>query len=116
MKASKADLKSNLFYDTKAKIQTGPAVPQWKWREVSFGWRGPVAADEKISLWLIPSGVERLIGFSRVIDPCCCLGVGAMLGPLWRREGIAARQRQDVAEGMAAHELRHGTFRSIPLI
>jgi hypothetical protein len=58
--------KSNLFYDTKAKIQTGPAVPQWKWREVSFGWRGPVAADEKISLWLIPSGVERLIGISRV--------------------------------------------------
>lgn len=58
--------KSNLLYDTKAKIQTGPAVPQWKWREVSFGWRGPVAADEKISLWLIPSGVERLIGISRV--------------------------------------------------
>jgi hypothetical protein len=57
---------TNLFYDTKAKIQTGPAVPQWKWREVSFGWRGPVAADEKISLWLIPSGVERLIGISRV--------------------------------------------------
>jgi hypothetical protein len=57
---------SNLLYDNKAKIQTGPAVPQWKWREVSFGWRGPVAADEKISLWLIPSSVERLIGLSRV--------------------------------------------------
>lgn len=63
----KSDIKSNLLYDTKAKIQTGPAVPQWKWREVSFGWRGPVAADEKISLWLIPSGVERLIGISRVV-------------------------------------------------
>jgi hypothetical protein len=62
----KPSAKSNLLYDTKAKIQTGPAVPQWKWREVSFGWRGPVAADEKISLWLIPSGVERLIGLSRV--------------------------------------------------
>ncbi len=58
--------KTNLKYDTKAKIQTGPAVPQWRWREVSFGWRGPVSANEKISLWLIPCGVERLITLLRV--------------------------------------------------
>lgn len=38
-KSSKLDIKSNILYDTKAKIQTGPAVPQWKWRAVSFGWR-----------------------------------------------------------------------------
>lgn len=58
--------KTNLKYDTKAKIQTGPAVPQWRWREVSFGWRGPVSANEKISLWLIPAGLERLITLLRV--------------------------------------------------
>ncbi len=65
-KSGKFDIKSNLQYDTKARIQTGPAVPQWKWREVSFGWRGPVAAEEKIALWLIPCGVERGIAFLRV--------------------------------------------------
>lgn len=66
--------KSNLLYDTKAKIQTGPAVPQWKWREVSFGWRGPVAADEKIALWLIPCGLERVITLLRI---------ALMLGLVW---------------------------------
>lgn len=58
--------KANLQYDTKARIQTGPAVPQWKWREVSFGWRGPVAANETLSLWLIPCNVERLITVARI--------------------------------------------------
>jgi len=62
----KNNISSNMLYDTKAKIQTGPAVPQWKWREVSFGWRGPVSANEKISLWLIPCSVERLIKITRV--------------------------------------------------
>jgi hypothetical protein len=66
--------KSNLFYDTKAKIQTGPAVPQWKWREVSFGWRGPVSAEEKISLWLIPCSLERVITLLRL---------AFMLGLVW---------------------------------
>jgi hypothetical protein len=60
------EAKQNLKYDTKAKIQTGPAVPQWKWREVSFGWRGPVSAKEQIRLWLIPCNVERMIGLARV--------------------------------------------------
>ncbi|MFN7565310.1 MAG: hypothetical protein ACK5TH_26350, partial [Prosthecobacter sp.] len=73
-KPSKFDLKSNLFYDTKAKIQTGPAVPQWKWREVSFGWRGPVSAEEKISLWLIPCTLERVITLLRL---------AFMLGLVW---------------------------------
>lgn len=66
--------KDNMKYDTKAKIQTGPAVPQWKWREVSFGWRGPVAADEKIALWLIPCGLERVITLLRI---------ALMLGLVW---------------------------------
>ena len=74
IRSSKPDPKSNMLYDTKAKIQTGPAVPQWKWREVSFGWRGPVSADEKISLWLIPCGLERLITLLRI---------ALMLGLVW---------------------------------
>ncbi|MBE7497703.1 MAG: hypothetical protein HS117_22390 [Verrucomicrobiaceae bacterium] len=85
--------KSNLLYDTKAKIQTGPAVPQWKWREVSFGWRGPVSADEKVSLWLIPCGLERVITLLRLVLMLAfvwlLLGKGKEL-PKWPRMNFAA--------------------------
>lgn len=91
-KPSKFDLKSNLFYDTKAKIQTGPAVPQWKWREVSFGWRGPVSAEEKISLWLIPCSWERVITLLRLAFMLglvwLLLGKGKTL-PKWPRMSFA---------------------------
>jgi hypothetical protein len=90
--SSKFDIKSNLLYDTKAKIQTGPAVPQWKWREVSFGWRGPVSAEEKISLWLIPCGWERVITLLRIASMLglvwLLLGKGKEL-PKWPRMSLA---------------------------
>ncbi|MGJ8677736.1 MAG: hypothetical protein ACSHX0_09485 [Akkermansiaceae bacterium] len=59
--------KQNLRYDSKAKIQTGPAVPEWSWRSVSFEWSGPVSADEKISFVLIPLWLQRILTVSRVI-------------------------------------------------
>jgi hypothetical protein len=84
--------KDNLKYDTKAKIQTGPAVPQWKWREVSFGWRGPVSAEEKISLWLIPCSLERVITLLRIASMLALvwllLGKGKQL-PKWPRMSLA---------------------------
>ena len=58
---------SNLKYDSKAKIQTGPAVPEWSWRSVRFSWSGPVSADEKVSFVLIPLWLQRIITVVRVI-------------------------------------------------
>jgi len=91
-KMAKPEQKFNLLYDTKAKIQTGPAVPQWKWREVSFGWRGPVSAEEKISLWLIPCGLERVITLLRIAFMLglvwLLLGKGKEL-PKWPRMSLA---------------------------
>ncbi len=63
---SKKAALSNLKYDTKAKIQTGPAVPQWTWRQTRFGWRGPVSAGENVRLWLIPASLGRLLCLARV--------------------------------------------------
>jgi hypothetical protein len=63
---SKYQVPANLKYDTKAKIQTGPAIPQWSWREVQFGWRGPVAAGEQVRLALIPAWLGRLLCLARV--------------------------------------------------
>lgn len=65
--STKYKVASNLKYDTKAKIQTGPAIPQWSWRQVQFGWRGPVAASENVRLLLIPAWLGRLLCLARVV-------------------------------------------------
>jgi hypothetical protein len=56
----------NLQYDSKARIQTGPGIPEWEWRAVRFGWRGPVAAGQKVRPVLIPLGLERLLTVLRI--------------------------------------------------
>ncbi len=58
--------KSNLVYDTKARIQTGPGVPDWTWRSVSFGWNGPVAASQDVRPVMVPISVERVLEVLRV--------------------------------------------------
>lgn len=56
----------NLNYDAKARIQTGPGVPDWKWREVSFGWNGPVTASQRVHPVLISLATERVLTVLRV--------------------------------------------------
>jgi hypothetical protein len=65
-KVSKFSKDGNLKYDTKARIQTGPGVPEWKWRAISFGWNGPVAASQRVTPVLIPLALERVITVLRV--------------------------------------------------
>jgi hypothetical protein len=67
---------SNLSYDTQARIQTGPGVPEWSWRAVSFGWNGPVQASQTVRPVLIPLGLERVLTVLRV---GLLLGLGALL-------------------------------------
>jgi len=59
--------KSNLNYDVKTRIQTGPGVPQWRWRVVSFGWNGPVQASQTFHPILIPLWLERLLSVLRAV-------------------------------------------------
>ncbi len=58
--------KSNLLYDAQARIQTGPAVPDWTWRTVSFGWNGPVQSTQQIRPLLISLPMERVLTLLRV--------------------------------------------------
>lgn len=67
---------SNLKYDTKARIQTGPGVPDWTWNSVSFGWNGPVAASQTIRPVMVPIAMERLLAVLRV---GLILGLAALL-------------------------------------
>lgn len=59
-------IKSNLVYDKKAQIQTGPALPDWDWRSAEFGWQGPVTAKQSIHAVLLPPWVQRGLVVARL--------------------------------------------------
>jgi hypothetical protein len=43
--------------DPQAAIQTGPGVPNWRWRTYPLSWQGPVQAAQEVRLVLMPPGV-----------------------------------------------------------
>ena len=67
---------SNLGYDPQARIQTGPAQPQWSWNIVQCSWDGPVAPDQMIKPILISRQSHRILTVSRVL---LLVLLGAML-------------------------------------
>ncbi len=70
--------------DPAAVIQTGPGLPEWQWREVSLGWNGPVPADQRIRLVLLPPPVNLLLNLLRI-------ALAGLLGwrlALWARTGL----------------------------
>ncbi len=75
-------LESNLRYESKAKIQTGPAEPEWSWNLVRCGWNGPVSSDETIRPVLISTTIHRVLTVLRV---ALLLALG---GLLLRRGGL----------------------------
>ena len=66
----------NLRQDVKARIQTGPGLPEWTWRSVSFGWNGPVQGSQRLHPMLIPQSIERLLTLLRTV---LLLALGATL-------------------------------------
>lgn len=91
--AASGPLGTTLQYDPGARIQTGPAIPEWSWRSVSFGWNGPVLASQEVRPVLISSGVERLLSILRVglivTLVTILLDVRRLGGPLFRSAGKA---------------------------
>jgi hypothetical protein len=86
--------KENLAYDAKARIQTGPGVPEWKWRAVSFGWNGPVSASQEVTPVLISLTLERALTVLRVILlvflAAALLGARKIGGSIFRGKAKAA--------------------------
>jgi hypothetical protein len=84
----------NLNYDAKARIQTGPGVPEWKWREVRFGWNGPVSATQQVKPVLISLTLERVLTVLRVVLlltlAAVLLGVKKIGGSIFRGGAKAA--------------------------
>lgn len=66
----------NLKADPKAVIQTGPGVPNWSWRTITFGWDGPVSSAQTVRPILIPPHLSRPLGVVRIL---CLVLLAAML-------------------------------------
>ncbi|TWT83548.1 hypothetical protein CA13_50140 [Planctomycetes bacterium CA13] len=83
----------NLRYDSKAKIQTGPAQPQWDWNDVVCVWNGPVTAEQQIKPFLISLSQHRVLSIARVLLlillAAILIGVQPFHWP-WRRASAAA--------------------------
>ncbi len=88
--APAAENEVNLAFDPKARIQTGPGIPNWSWRTVFLRWSGPLGPEATLEPVLIPPGVERILGVLRVL-----LGV-ALAGWLLR---VPVRLRSEPSAG-----------------
>jgi hypothetical protein len=62
-----------LEQDPKAIRQTGPGLPRWSWRRYTLSWTGPVGSDDRMRLFLVSPGLNRLLTVLR-------LGLVALLG------------------------------------
>jgi hypothetical protein len=52
--------------DPKAKVQTGPGLPQWQWSKVYLTWNGSVDSQQQLDLWYLSPGMTMLLNFLRV--------------------------------------------------
>ena len=52
--------------DPKAKVQTGPGLPQWQWNKVYLSWNGSVDSGQQLDLWYLSPGMTMLLNFLRV--------------------------------------------------
>ena len=52
--------------DPKAKVQTGPGLPQWQWNKVYLSWNGSVDSGQQLDLWYLSPRMTMLLNFLRV--------------------------------------------------
>ncbi len=45
-------------YDPNAMVQTGPGLPRWQWSTLALRWSGPVAASQRLHLYLLSPDVN----------------------------------------------------------
>ncbi|MCA9581342.1 MAG: hypothetical protein KC416_06075, partial [Myxococcales bacterium] len=53
--------------DPNSVIQTGPGVPTWSWRSWPLQWRGPVAKDHTLRLFLVSPSMNRFLTACRIL-------------------------------------------------
>ena len=68
--------------DPSATIQTGPGLPDWRWTSARLSWNGPVAADQRIGIYLLGPTSHLVLNF---------LTMGLVLLLAWRFLDLGAR-------------------------
>lgn len=86
--AAGAGQAQELEYDPDALVQTGPAMPDWRFATVRLTWKGPVAVGEPLRLFLVPPSATRGLALLRA------LLWGAALFLLCGRGAFARLRRQ----------------------
>lgn len=54
-------------YDPDVLVQTGPGVPDWRWRSYPLNWNGPVKSDQVIKLRLLSPAANLILSVVRVL-------------------------------------------------
>ncbi|KPK38284.1 MAG: hypothetical protein AMJ69_08865 [Gammaproteobacteria bacterium SG8_47] len=52
--------------DPNAQVQTGPGLPQWRWRSAHFSWKGPVSRNQHVKLILFGPTTNLVLSFARI--------------------------------------------------
>jgi len=55
-----------LLQDSNARLQTGPGLPEWSWRNYAISWNGPVQHGQRLSVYLIGPTSNLLLNLFRV--------------------------------------------------
>ena len=53
--------------DLNAKVQTGPGLPQWQWRQVYLSWNGPVNQGQTVDMIFLSPWLNKVLNVARVI-------------------------------------------------
>ncbi len=74
--------------DPTAQIQTGPGLPDWRWRQIPLNWSGPVKQGQMVDLKLLPplavSVIKILTSLLIVLAALRIADIGRLKWPKWR--------------------------------
>ena len=87
--------------DPKAIIQTGPALPEWRFDTAELSWSGPVSAGEEVQLYLLGPISMLIISFLRALLPL--LGLAFFAREFWRLRKVEEEQvKSEATVGVGA--------------
>ncbi|MFC1750288.1 hypothetical protein ACFL2V_15925, partial [Pseudomonadota bacterium] len=70
MKKTRSPISASIYSDAvdpRAKVQTGPGLPDWQWTTVPVRWNGPVQQGQTLGLTYIPPALTATLKVTSVI-------------------------------------------------
>lgn len=75
------ELRADVEIQEGARVQTGPAIPGWRWNTELLRWFGPVGGDQALAFALLPPAVVRVLnGAMAVLVLLVTAGLGFAYG------------------------------------